>query len=69
VNGPKTTFRTNRFTGASFPMNESVAKIHDTFYTMMNQYERGAKVNVGKMDRVKYLVLKFDSDAYMGLID
>ena len=51
-------------------MNEAVAKIHDTFYTMMSRYERGDHtVNVGKMDRIKYLVLKFNSDAYMGLID
>ena len=65
-----TTQRSNRFTGEAFKMNEAVAKIHDTFYTMMNRYERGDRtVNVGKMDRVKYLVLKFNSDAYMGLID
>lgn len=67
---PDTTVeRSNRFTGAVFSMNKVTAKLHDIFYQMMNQYEMGLKVNVAKMDRVKYLVLKLNSDAYMGLID
>jgi hypothetical protein len=69
VNEARTEQRHNPMTRVPYVMSPAVAKIYDAFRGMMDMYEHRRQVNVYKMDRIKYLVLKFDNDAYRTLID
>lgn len=67
---PKTTKRTNPFSGVSVDLNEFEARIYDLTIDMIMMYERGDRnFKVAKYDRLKYLLLKVNSQAYMDLID
>ena len=67
---PKVTERSNPFSGVSVPLNAFEAKLYDLTINMIMAYERGDKnFKVQKYDRLKYLLLKVNSDAYMRLID
>ena len=70
--------RVNRVIGVtSKPLNPLVAALVDFIYECYDAYERnnyqmtynGKDVAIGTFDRVKYLVLKLDSQAYGDLID
>ena len=67
---PKTDSRANPFSGDRVPLNTFEARIYDLTINMIMAYERGDKnFKVQKYDRLKYLLLKVNSDAYMRLID
>lgn len=71
--------RRNRVTGMqSGPLNPLVAALVDFIYECYDAYEsngnyvmsfNGKKVAIGIFDRVKYLVLRLDSNAYSELVD
>ena len=67
---PKVTERSNPFSGVSVPLNTFEAKLYDLTIKMIMAYESGdPNFKVGKYDRLKYLLLKINPQAYMDLID
>ena len=66
----RTEYRENPFSGDRVTLNKFEARIYDLTINMIMAYERGDKnFKVVKYDRLKYLLLKINSDAYMRLID
>jgi hypothetical protein len=69
IDGPRILRATNPFSGDSVPLNQLEADIYNNVMTLYQQYCNGNGKVVGKYDRLKYLLLKINSDAYMRLID
>ena len=66
---PRTITRYNRFGMGSVVVNKLEAGLYDSSIAIFEQYERGEKANIAKADRLKYLLCKINSEAYMTLID
>ena len=66
---PRTLTEYNRFGGASVAVNELELKTYRAAMSLYEAYERGQKINVSEADRLKYLLLRLNSDAYMALLD
>lgn len=62
--------RSNPFSGVEVPVNMFAANLIDTLISMYHDYNyHPEKFKVGEYDRLKYLLLKVDSEAYMNIID
>jgi predicted urease superfamily metal-dependent hydrolase len=59
----------NRFGGDSVLVNPLESKTYHTAITLYESYERGMRINVNEADRLKYLLLKLNSEAYQALLD
>jgi len=60
----------NRFSGEAIEVTPLVKRLIDWVYKTSNDYEMGNRdVNISDFDRVRYFILKIDSDAYMTCID
>lgn len=65
----KVTVRSNPFSGAQVEMNAFMANLYDLVCDKYRQYEMGDHSVVRDYDRLKYLLLHFDTQAYYDLID
>jgi len=65
----KTELRYNPVSGVSCSLNPFCANLYDQVSAQYAKYERGDYSVVHWYDRLKYLLLKFDVDAYMELVD
>jgi len=59
----------NQLTGEKVEMNEFMSRLVELVFDLYRQYERGDRAVVKDFDRMKYIVLKLDSDVYYKLID
>ena len=65
----KTSTRWNPVSGVSVQLNPFCANLYDEISAQYAKYERGDFSAVRWYDRLKYLLLKFDDNAYMELVD
>lgn len=61
--------RQNRFSGEIVPLNRFANKLCTEVLRAYSNYEVGVKGAAREFDRLKYLLLKIDPNAYMKLID
>lgn len=59
----------NPFSGDTVTLNALHYKIYAVVMSLYKEYLNGNGKVVGEYDRLKYLFLKLNSDAYMRLID
>jgi len=69
IDAPRTIEQDNRFGFGSAMVNEQEQKLYKASIAIYEQYERGEKANISEADRLKYLLLKVNSDAYQALLD
>lgn len=69
VNEPRTVNQSNRFGYGSVELNETEQKLYQASIKIYEDYEHGRPANIREADRLKYLLLKINSEAYSTLLD
>jgi len=69
VGEPRTIEQMNRFGYGSVLLNKTEQNLYRASIAIYEAYEYGRPANISEADRLKYLLLKINSEAYSTLLD